>query len=424
MKAINIDKPENGNYCATIVKISNIIPLENCDNVVATIIFGFQAIVGKDTQIGDIGVMFTAETQLSDDFCHFNNLYRHGEKNLDQSQKGYIEDSRRIRAIKFRGNTSSCFFTSLESLKWTGVDASLLPVGAEFDKLNGKEICKKFAVPVKAMRGQESSNKSYSRVDKKHMPEHLDSDAYFKWGHEIPDETSVIVTQKIHGTSIRVGNTIVSRKLSLFERLLKKCKVIISESGHDMVYGSRKVIKDINNPYQNHFYGSDIWTREGEKLIGLIPENYIVYGELVGWTGELPIQKNYTYGIEKPNAELYVYRIAIINNQGISTDLSWDSVMEFCRHSGLKHVPEIWRGKKKDFDVQRYMDKRYFDSGLLQCLQLSNPEMDLVDEGVCVRVEGLTPRIFKAKAPKFFEHETALLDKGEEDLESSQSTNE
>ncbi len=421
MKKLELEKPENGNYCATVVRISNIIPLENCDNVVATSIFGFQAIVGKDTRVGDIGIVFTAETQLSDDFCHFNSLYRHGEKNADQGKKGYMEDNRRIRAIKFRGNASSCFFTSLDSLAWTGIDTSLLEVGMEFDSLDGKEICRKFKVPVKAVRGQASANKSYSRVDKRHMPEHIETDAYFKWGHEIPDETSIIVTQKIHGTSIRIGNTIVSRKLGLFERILRKMGVRVAETEHDMVYGSRKVIKDVNNPYQNHFYGSDIWTREGQKLNGLIPENYIVYAELVGWTGELPIQKNYTYSVEKPNAELYIYRIAIINSQGMSTDLSWDNVMEFCRNSGLKHVPEIWRGKKKDFDVQRYMDKRYFDSGLVQCLQLSNPEMDLVDEGVCVRVEGLTPRIFKAKAPKFFEHESSLLDTGEQDLESSQS---
>jgi hypothetical protein len=37
---------ENENYAAAIVSIKAINSLENCDNVVVTHIFGFQAIVG------------------------------------------------------------------------------------------------------------------------------------------------------------------------------------------------------------------------------------------------------------------------------------------------------------------------------------------------------------------------------------------
>lgn len=117
---MKIDKLQNPNYCATVVKIKNIIPLENCDNVVATTIFGFQAIVGKDTKIGDIGIVFPAETQLSDEYCYENNLYRHADKNRNEGEKGYIEDNRRVKAVKFRGNPSSCLFASLESLKFNG----------------------------------------------------------------------------------------------------------------------------------------------------------------------------------------------------------------------------------------------------------------------------------------------------------------
>lgn len=88
---MKIDKPINSNYAATVFAIKNIIPLDNCDNVVATTIFGFQAIVSKNTKIGDIGIAFSAETQLSDEYCYENNLYRHNDKNRDESQKGYIE---------------------------------------------------------------------------------------------------------------------------------------------------------------------------------------------------------------------------------------------------------------------------------------------------------------------------------------------
>src|SRR5689334_22227169 len=102
--------PANTNYAATVVTIKNIIPLENCDNIVATSLFGFQAITSKDTTVGTTGIVFPAECQLSDEFCKQNNLYRHGEFNVDHGKAGYLEDNRRVRAIKFRGHRSDCLF--------------------------------------------------------------------------------------------------------------------------------------------------------------------------------------------------------------------------------------------------------------------------------------------------------------------------
>lgn len=420
---MKIENPTNVNYCATVVEIKNIIPLDNCDNVVATTIFGFQAIVNKDTQIGQIGIAFTAETQLSDEFCSANNLYRHAEKNADTTKAGYIEDNRRVKAVKFRGHTSSCFFVSLESLLFAAHASELLElgskIGCEFDVLNDIEICRKYVVPVRAGRGFSPAPKAYTRVDSKHMPEHIDSDNYHKWHDTIPDRTEIIVTQKLHGTSIRVGHTIVKRKLNLLEKIAVKFGVNIALTEHDYVYGSRKVIKDSNNPAQNHYYGSDIWTKEGDKLKGLLPQNFIVYGELVGWTGDAPIQKGYTYEAAKGVAELYVYRIALINHDGFLVDMSWDQVKEFCTQIGLKHVPELWRGLKSSFDVSLWMDSEYSNQGFKHAVALS--DANTVDEGVCVRIDGLQPRILKAKCAKFFEHETKMLDTGESDLESEQS---
>lgn len=419
---MKIEKPINQNYCATIVEIKSIVPLENCDNVVSTPIFGFNAIVNKETKVGDVGVLFTTETELSDEFCFMNNLYRHGDRNQDQGQKGYLEDNRRIRAIRFRGHTSNCLFMPLDSLEFTCVELNKLHVGDEFDVLNGMPICKKYEVYRKPQGTPKGTGKrTHSRVDPKHMPEHISSSNFFKYGDIFSPEDEVIVTQKLHGTSIRVGNTIVERKLSLWERFLAKCGVGIKMTDFDYIYGSRKVIKDINNPFQNHFYSYDLWTDTGkEQFDGKLPENYIVYAEVIGYTKDGgAIQKGYTYGIAPRTNMVFVYRVAVVNAQGISVDLSWDQVKEFCEKNSLHYVPEIWRGKVKDMNVQQWMDVRLFDT-YRNCLDLGLLG-DLVDEGVCIRKEGLTPTILKAKCPKFFEYETAQLDTGEVDLESSQS---
>lgn len=415
---MRITKPKNENYCATVVEIKNIIPLTGCDNVVGTTIFGYQAIVGKDVKIGDIGIVFPAETRLSKDYCFNNNLYKRGEDNIDQTKKGYVEDSGRVKAVKFRGQVSNCLFMQIDSLRWTGATIEALCVGDSFDELDEKIICEKYIIKTSNPHGPGQTPKS--RIESKFLPEHLDTTNFFKNSHLIDPERQIVVTQKIHGTSIRIGNALVSRKLNWFEKILKKLGVNIKDTEYDYIFGSRKVIKDTNKD-QNHFYDSDVWTIAGKKLVGLLPAGYVVYGELIGHApNNVEIQKHYSYNTPKGEAELYVYRITSINDQGYVTELSFDQMVEFCSYIGLKTVQEVWRGKMKDFVATDFIDKRFFESGYKNCLWLGN-NMDLVDEGVVIRADGLVPVLLKAKSPKFLELETKMIDSGAEDLESAQS---
>lgn len=415
-------KPENENYAATVVTIKETHELEGCDNVCGTVLFGFQAIVGKDTAPGTMGIVFPAEAQLSLDYTRKNNLYRHGDLNDDESKKGYLEDNRRVRALKFRGHRSDCLFMPLESLSYIkNLKIEDLKEGDTFDRIGDDVICQKYL--VKRTRNEarlEKNKEKFVRVEKKFLPEHYDSDNYFRNVHTIPDEREVIVTQKIHGTSIRIGNTYVARKFSLLDKLARRLGVPVKEQTTDYVFGSRKVIKDVHNPYQNHFYGVDLWSEEGEKLVGSLPSGFLLYGELIGWTPEgAPIQKHYTYQIPHATCDLYVYRIAFVNNEGFVCDLSWDQTREFCRDRGLKTVPELWRGKHKDFVVEEFIDKRFQDEGYAGVVPLDKESP--VDEGVCIRVDGIAPYILKAKSPVFYEHETKMLDEEALDMEAEGS---
>lgn len=418
------EQVDNENYAAVVVKLTAIKELEGCDNVVGTPIFGYQAIVGKSTEVGQIGILFPAESQLSEEYARENNLHRHGDKNKDQGAKGYLEDNRRVKAMKFRGHRSDALFMPLESFNYTGFDVSTLEEGDVFDKLNGHEICKKFVRrPEKVPATQKNKGKVFSRVDKKFLPEHYSTENYWRNQHNVKGDRKVIVTQKLHGTSIRLGNTIVSRELTLLEKIAKKLGVKVQDKEHDYVFGSRKVIKDINNPNQNHFYSTDIWTEYGKSVESQIPEGFLIYGELVGYTQEgNALQKGYTYQIPQGQAEMYVYRVATVNGEGRVTDLSWEQVKEFCRDQGFKYVPELWVGLHRNFDVDEFMDKKFASQkgkwipGNAIPLSDDSP----CDEGVCIRVDGLSPYILKAKSPKFLAHETEMLDKEVVDIEEEQ----
>lgn len=410
---MKVNPPANPNYAAVVVSIPTITNLAGCDNIVGAPILGYQAIVSNITQIGDIGVVFTAETQLSEEFARVNNLHAHAHLNVDPDAKGYLGDNRRVRAIKLRGHRSDALFLPLTALAHTGVDLTQLQPGDTFDELNGHPICAKYERPVKsnARDPQAKATKKFQRVDAKYLPEHYDTSRY--WGNEnliLPD-ARVVVTQKLHGTSIRIGNTIAKRRPRWLDRFAARwLKVPVAEYDYDTVYGSRKVIKD-PKAEQNHFYGSDVWTFYGQRLDGLIPQGFVVYGELIGWTPDCrPIQPGYTYNVPEGDAHLYVYRVAHVNPQGVITDLAWGQVVEWCAQFGLKTVPVLTEMQHSAFNPADWLDRRYYDEGYGQAVPLSGSKK-LVDEGVCVRaVDSLFPTTLKAKSPIFLQHETKLLD--------------
>ena len=421
---MKLDAPANANYAAVVTRLPQLKQLDGLDNLRAAPLLGFQALISKDHEPGELGVVFPAECQLSEEMCRENNLFRHAEKNADPEQTGYLEDNRRVRAIKLRGHRSDCLWMPLDSLAWTGAKLGELTEGDTFDKLGDHEVCRKYVIrTARPSSGQAKQVKKFERVDPRLFPEHTDTSSWFRESHLIGPDEPVVVTAKLHGTSARFTRTQVLRKLPLRDRIARRLGVKVETTEWDAVAGSRKVIKDPRNEAQAHFYGSDVWTTYLAGIEHLIPEGWIVYGEIVGWVDEAtPIQADYTYSLPPGQSELYVYRIATVNVRGVVVDLSWPQVKQWCEANDVKHVPELWTGLHKDFVAEDWIDKRFADEGY-DSLALG-PNKKLVDEGVCVRAERLTPVILKAKSPIFLGHETKLLDKGEVSIEDEQAADE
>lgn len=106
----------DSNYAAQVVRIEQINTLEGCDNIVGAVVFGYQAIVGKDVQVGDLMIFFPAESQLSDSYVSANNLYSSSERNADKTAKGYLGNQRRVRAMKLRKHRSDALLMPLSSI--------------------------------------------------------------------------------------------------------------------------------------------------------------------------------------------------------------------------------------------------------------------------------------------------------------------
>lgn len=433
---MKFDTIKNPNYVATVVRIEegDLYPVLGLDNLKGYSKFGMQALVSKDTAPG-LYILFSTEVQLSEEFARFNNLYRDSTLNADPEQKGYLEDNRRVKAIKLKGNRSESLLMPLESLAlyfFTASDIHGLREGDVFDSIDGHEICRKYVPKGYKEPGAGNQLKAKApRVSTKLFPEHLDTASYFRCGDTIPEDAFVTITQKIHGTSVRYGNVPVEVDQKWWERLLR----LPVRTEHKFVVGSRRVTKSVDlsaEEGKDHFYAEgDLWTRYADqhKLADKIPADHLVFGELAGWAGPgSPIQRNYTYDLPDGEALLYVYRVAVVTSGGVVVDYTHEQMRQFCMERGLVAVPVIASGPHYELGPQSWMDIRYYDDwatpnelgGLYaeQPIPLSNKKT--VDEGVVVRWDG--PNGFyalKAKSPKFLEHETKMLDVEAEDLEAA-----
>ncbi|WP_032380988.1 RNA ligase family protein [Rhodococcoides fascians] len=415
---MKLTAPENENYAAVVVQINTILDLPNSDFLAAIPMFGYQIISSKNVfQTGHLALFIPAEAQLDHDFASTNDMYRHAELNADQNVTGYLEDNRRVRAIKLRGNRSDALLMPLSSLLYTGIDPTELQVGDTFDTINGHPICRKYYPSnYKAPSAGRNGQMPAERTDAKFLPRHFDTPQYFRCKDQISPFENIVVTQKLHGTSIRLAHTIVPRPLTLRDRIAKRLGVKVQDTEYDYVSASRGRQKQLTD--------DDIWTQWGERLRGRIPAGFIVYGEIIGWHPDgKPVQKGYTYRLPIGASDLYVYRVVQVTTKGRATDLSWDQMVEFCAEVGIETVPALYRGRHDFIEIESYMDKRLSETlpFLAVPLEEGTKKNPIVDEGVCVRVEGLTPQIFKAKSPLFFQFETKQLDADIIDTETAEA---
>lgn len=449
---MNLKTPINENYAATVVEIKNLIPLNNCDNVVHANIFGNLVIVGKDTNVGDKVLYFPVETRLSIQYASVNNLYREPQRNADVSQKGYFDDNGRIRCVKFRGHRSQGLVMPITSLlKFADVkDLATLSVGNTFDHINGIKICEKYVISEskagEKVQGQGKGKKpKESRVVDGQFRFHVDTSHLGKNIHKIDPDTVISITNKLHGTSLVASKILVKRKMNWAERLLKKLGFKLLETEYDMIYSSRKVIKNDGVGSPNHYYKEDIWKLAAEALKDFLSDGMTVYAEIVGYTplGK-SIQGGYDYGChpnpyngEKDNYKIYIYRITHTNWAGQTFEFSAKQVQQWCKYMGLRAAPEYFYGKAGELvgtvvaDGEGYKELSLEEWRNMLLTKLQNSynmeencelcENKVPAEGLVVRVERLDYEAYKLKAFRFSERETKQLDKGEIDIETSQS---
>ena len=86
-----------------IVKVEHLRDHSNADRMRVATFFGNDTCVDLNTKIGDIGIYFPTDLQLSVEFCDQNNLVRKKDEN-GNNIGGYMDPNKRnVTTIRLRG---------------------------------------------------------------------------------------------------------------------------------------------------------------------------------------------------------------------------------------------------------------------------------------------------------------------------------
>jgi len=427
---LKIDE-KSKNYTCQVIKLPIKIAVPKLDNLVEVNFQGNSCLVGKESNEDNIYLFFPAESELSHEFVSNNNLYRHSELNADKTKKGFFEDNRRVKAVKFKGVISSGFIIPAESLaNVLGDKIPDLQVGMEFTHIGDTEICKKHR--RKSEREPGMSNPRTARINEivedKFVPEHMDTSHLLKNVHKLALNDYIAVSYKMHGTSARYFNALTKKALTWKDKVAKWFGVEVKEEEYNYISASRRVIKGVGFetlPDKNHFFTSgDLWSEVGKaEFEGKLNKGEAVYCEIIGktYTGEA-IQHGYTYGFERP--KVYIYRISNINEQGIEIDLPYHQMKTRAIQLGIEVCPQFFYGTVHEFvsifggidrsDVKEESLEQDLNNIFYGKL-LERPSIldrTVVEEGFCIRLDQYPrPLIFKIKSKAFLLHEGHTLDK-------------
>lgn len=453
-------------YQAIIAKIYT-RPTPNADNLVLGDVLGFQVLVGKDIENGQLGVYFPTDGQLSRDFCEVHNLIGKTDPLTNKRTGGFFDEKRRVKTLKLRKEKSDGFWMPLSCLEFTGVDISILPEGYLFTEINGVEICKQYI--TQATKNAMKSQAKTKRVNKM-FPQHVDTEQFAYNKQFIKPGALITMTAKAHGTSHRIANveeTVIEDELfiiqkadfqasgnflkDLFFGIIHELKprfiwedVPTEKLKWTEVHGTRRVqLADIHSEGDG-FYGMNFRDNATKQLQGRLKRGEVIYLEIVGWANDTPImsphtldkkeQKElwgkypetmyYSYGCLPGESKIFIYRITQNDPDGHVTELSWRQVQRRAEELGVPAVYEYCQFIYGQSDYAKTLPELEFIVNELAEKHPDPLDSRHIREGVVIRVDDISgTHFYKHKSFDFKVLEGIIKNDGEifdiEEVESA-----
>ncbi len=426
------------NYQARVVEIKEIFPHPNADRLAITNFYGSNVIIGLNQKVGDIGLYFIGGTQLSEEFANANDLIRRKNLETGATEGGMFDANRRVRTQNLRGEASDGFFIGLESLltiRKEGTVGAWPEVGDSFSVWGGVPVCNKY-IPRKRAPGVQGSGrqgKGRRDNDSKMFLRHFDTPQLRFVAHILAQFENLykplVITEKIHGTSQRVGNVMIQKELRGFKKFLFSKIFGLPSETHEYKHliGTRRTIVRENT---DGYYSSSFRKNASEPFLGKLRKGETVYYEVAGYEGVKPIMGSaenkkvskefvkhwgktteFTYGNKPGDFSIYIYRITLTNEDGEAVDLPWTSVKQRCLELDVPHVPEHTITTVmyilSNMGVDHNDTEEVKAAAILKWMDGWTDIPTVTDgyhicEGACLRVDDLAkPLIYKHKGTEF-----------------------
>lgn len=412
------------NNAARIVKIHAITKHSNADNLQIVNLFGTQVITDLTTKEGDLMIYFDSNLQLSPEYLNENNLYRTVERNKDPLKKGYFDDNGRVKAIKLRGEFSDGMLMPLDSLNFTqslkSLDLSALQEGTEFQVYNNIPICSKYVIYTKfppEHTGEGKRKKRRKSIISPMFVEHWDTAQYMRSRSIIPAGTLCYIEEKIHGTSNRTANVLISKPVPKIKTFLSKLIGIETkyQTRYQVINGTRRttITRLDSVGYHESSIRDDLYLQIKDALF----KGEEIYCEIAGYEKSgRHIQKDFPYGAEPGKCRYFMYRGTLNNEDGYTVDYSRTLVYNRAKELGLETPPLL---TTYYFTGSAYSMKRLDDLVISLAQGQSALDEKTLREGVVVWFIDKRGKwnCLKYKSDKFKLKESNLKDQGIGDIE-------
>lgn len=405
---------------AIIAAVTNTVAIPGADKIHVAIVLGEQVIVSKDVGIGYIGILFPADTQLSEEYCFENNLNRHARLNKNPEKTGFFEASRRVRVQPFLKVKSTAYFADMASIAYAnGYKEIGLALGHTFDEIGGNKICNKYVSEAtrKSINAQNRPKMAKATLAP-YFEKHVDSAQFKHSVAMIPKGALLSFHAKIHGTSHRSGLTKVVVELSKWKRLVNKLAPMFPTEKWEHVVGTRNVVLTAK---KDGFHGSEQFRFDVmESLKPYMDKGMTVYGEIAGYVNGKPImavhsgkatkdksfQKKYGeniiyhYGCKEHEYRFHIYRITQQNQEGQNVDFTQKQLEQWCVDRAILGPIEVAPQEVFDGDVEKLCAKVELLTERPEDMSADIIGLTHPTEGIIIRIDDgkMKPTFLKSKA--------------------------
>ena len=299
----------------TIERVDEVSPHPNADRLDIVKVLGYQIVTGRDNfGVGDAAVYFPPDILIPDTLSTFLDVTQYLKHAVFPGDLGSSQC--RVGACRLRGLPSHGFLVPVSKFDLTVCDEDSF--GMDVTDYFGAH---KYLPPVRQNAGD-------AERENLNFPQYT-SIENIQRGCSIEDGTEVVITEKIHGTNVRMG--------------------LITDESEDGTWwnfaaGSHKVRRKEGEGLY--------WQFMDQKVKGLLmhlskppneePKNVVIYGEIFGHGVQ---DMDYGAGVKS----LRIFDIAV---EGKYLDYEW--VEHFCNHAGLETVPTLYRGPFSEEIVEEY----------------------------------------------------------------------